>query len=368
MLREGGRPGLEISRQYFSYETYALALPRDDGAFRLVVDRTLARLYRTGKINAILEKTFGKAPLDELLEGHDRHQLAAGPIDVKRAEEACRKPRQSPCDDRGRSGRGRDAGAWHRHDLRPAGRAERSSVRGAVQGRRPDADGPHPPRTGRGLYGARRGARDRQAARLCGGAGAGPAQLLGRTPHRLFDERAGAGADRRNPRRRHRAASWPPARNPRPGRHHQAAGRSFGADPQARTGAASGRRGDALDGVRPARPGLAAMRDRRLGQDGDGDAAGAAAGARAHDRRDRDPQGREASGRGEKSDDRLRRRRAGCVRGGAPPSPPCCRRRCWAIAAAAACSTAAIRSASRCRSAAKCGARPMWCSASARAC
>ena len=52
MLQEGGRPGLQLSRQYFSYETYALALPRDDGAFRLLVDRTLARLYRTGRINA----------------------------------------------------------------------------------------------------------------------------------------------------------------------------------------------------------------------------------------------------------------------------------------------------------------------------
>jgi polar amino acid transport system substrate-binding protein len=68
MLREGGRPGFEISKQYFSYETYALALPRDDGAFRLLVDRTLARLYRTGKIDAILQKTFGKTPSDELLK------------------------------------------------------------------------------------------------------------------------------------------------------------------------------------------------------------------------------------------------------------------------------------------------------------
>ena len=67
MLREGGRPGLEISKQYYSYETYALALPRDDGAFRLMVDRTLARLYRTGKINALLEKSFGKTPLDDML-------------------------------------------------------------------------------------------------------------------------------------------------------------------------------------------------------------------------------------------------------------------------------------------------------------
>lgn len=68
VLREGGRPGFELSKQYFSYETYALALPRDDGAFRLLVDRTLAGLYRSGKINAILEKSFGKAPLDDLMK------------------------------------------------------------------------------------------------------------------------------------------------------------------------------------------------------------------------------------------------------------------------------------------------------------
>jgi ABC-type amino acid transport substrate-binding protein len=68
MIREGDRPGLEISKQYFSYETYALALPRGDDAFRLFVDRVLAKLYRTGKINSILEKTFGKAPADELLK------------------------------------------------------------------------------------------------------------------------------------------------------------------------------------------------------------------------------------------------------------------------------------------------------------
>ena len=68
MLQEGGRPGFEVSRQYFSYETYALALPRDDGAFRLLVDRTLAGLYRMGKINSVLEKTFGKAQPHELLK------------------------------------------------------------------------------------------------------------------------------------------------------------------------------------------------------------------------------------------------------------------------------------------------------------
>jgi len=67
MLRQGNRPGFALSKRYFSYETYALALPRDDSAFRLLVDKTLARLYRTGRIKAVLAKTFGNAPLDGML-------------------------------------------------------------------------------------------------------------------------------------------------------------------------------------------------------------------------------------------------------------------------------------------------------------
>jgi ABC-type amino acid transport substrate-binding protein len=68
MLAEGGWPGFEVSKSYFSYETYALALPRDDSAFRLLVDRTLAQLYRSGKINAILEKTFGRGQPPDMLK------------------------------------------------------------------------------------------------------------------------------------------------------------------------------------------------------------------------------------------------------------------------------------------------------------
>ncbi len=68
ILQEGGWPGFEVSKSYFSYETYALALPRDDGAFRLLVDRTLAQLYRSGRINAILERTFGKGAPPEMLK------------------------------------------------------------------------------------------------------------------------------------------------------------------------------------------------------------------------------------------------------------------------------------------------------------
>jgi ABC-type amino acid transport substrate-binding protein len=68
ILQEGGWPGFEVSKSYFSHETYSLALPRDDGAFRLLVDRTLAQLYRSGAINAILEKTFGKGQPPEMLK------------------------------------------------------------------------------------------------------------------------------------------------------------------------------------------------------------------------------------------------------------------------------------------------------------
>ena len=52
-------------------------------------------------------------------------------------------------------------------------RSQRSSVRRAVQGERAHSHHSHAPRAGCRLYGARRRARDRQAADLCGGAGPG---------------------------------------------------------------------------------------------------------------------------------------------------------------------------------------------------
>ena len=48
-----------LERQYTS-EAIALALPRDDEDFRLLVDRTLSRLYRTGEIWPIYETYFGE--------------------------------------------------------------------------------------------------------------------------------------------------------------------------------------------------------------------------------------------------------------------------------------------------------------------
>lgn len=50
---------LALSPELFSYEPYALMLRRNDADFRLVANRALARLYRSGEIGAIYEKWFG---------------------------------------------------------------------------------------------------------------------------------------------------------------------------------------------------------------------------------------------------------------------------------------------------------------------
>jgi ABC-type amino acid transport substrate-binding protein len=49
---------LSLVDEYFSYEPYALMLPRNDAAFRLSVNRALAALYRSGEVVPIFEKWF----------------------------------------------------------------------------------------------------------------------------------------------------------------------------------------------------------------------------------------------------------------------------------------------------------------------
>jgi ABC-type amino acid transport substrate-binding protein len=56
-VKEPGR--LALSPEIFSYEPYALMVKRNDADFRLVANRVLARLYRSGEIGAIYEKWFG---------------------------------------------------------------------------------------------------------------------------------------------------------------------------------------------------------------------------------------------------------------------------------------------------------------------
>ena len=49
----GGAEGLIVFSEDLSYEPYGLAVRRNDAEFRLIVDRTLASLYRSGQIEEI---------------------------------------------------------------------------------------------------------------------------------------------------------------------------------------------------------------------------------------------------------------------------------------------------------------------------
>ncbi len=51
---------LTVLTRYFTYEAISLALERGDEDFRLLVDRTLSKLYRSGEINAIYANYFGE--------------------------------------------------------------------------------------------------------------------------------------------------------------------------------------------------------------------------------------------------------------------------------------------------------------------
>jgi len=56
----GSAAGLTITQRAFTHEPYALALPRGDEDFRLIVDRALSHLYRTGAILKLFERHFGQ--------------------------------------------------------------------------------------------------------------------------------------------------------------------------------------------------------------------------------------------------------------------------------------------------------------------
>ncbi|MEO0973594.1 MAG: amino acid ABC transporter substrate-binding protein, partial [Pseudomonadota bacterium] len=58
-----------LTRNVFSFEPYALMLPRGDTEFRLVVDRALAKLYRSITIQRIYHDWFGRygEPLPEIV-------------------------------------------------------------------------------------------------------------------------------------------------------------------------------------------------------------------------------------------------------------------------------------------------------------
>lgn len=59
LMQSPFRDRILMSDKVLSFEPYALALPKGDDEFRLVVDRALARLSRTGEIASVFEKNFG---------------------------------------------------------------------------------------------------------------------------------------------------------------------------------------------------------------------------------------------------------------------------------------------------------------------
>lgn len=59
--------------RFLSFDPYALMLPRDDSAFRLLVNKTLAGLFRSGEIEKLYDKWFvqpipGSAPVNVPLD------------------------------------------------------------------------------------------------------------------------------------------------------------------------------------------------------------------------------------------------------------------------------------------------------------
>jgi polar amino acid transport system substrate-binding protein/glutamate/aspartate transport system substrate-binding protein len=69
LMGSASQPGmLYLSKLQWTYEPYALALPRGDEDFRLSVDRALAGIYRSGRIEEIYRHTFGEAAPGDVLQ------------------------------------------------------------------------------------------------------------------------------------------------------------------------------------------------------------------------------------------------------------------------------------------------------------
>lgn len=65
-----GPEELVIAKELFSFEPFALALQRNDADFRLLADRVLSNLYRSGRILEVYKRWFGgfSDQVPELLE------------------------------------------------------------------------------------------------------------------------------------------------------------------------------------------------------------------------------------------------------------------------------------------------------------
>lgn len=69
LLRQepAGSP-VKLANNLLTIEPYALALPHGDSDFRLIVDRTISRLFRSGDISAIAKQAFEDVPLGNMVE------------------------------------------------------------------------------------------------------------------------------------------------------------------------------------------------------------------------------------------------------------------------------------------------------------
>ena len=61
MVQDADDDGMKLLADDFSYEPYAIVVPRNDADFRLVVNRALVDIYRRGEIDAVFQRWL--APL-----------------------------------------------------------------------------------------------------------------------------------------------------------------------------------------------------------------------------------------------------------------------------------------------------------------
>jgi len=68
-----------LGRDLFSYEPYGLVVRRNDADFRLVADRALAQLYRSGQIEGVFNRWFGEIGVQPTPVLQAMYQLQALP-------------------------------------------------------------------------------------------------------------------------------------------------------------------------------------------------------------------------------------------------------------------------------------------------
>jgi ABC-type amino acid transport substrate-binding protein len=61
LMQAPDRKAYSIARELFSYEPYGFVVRRNDADFRLVANRALAQIYRSGQIKDVYDRWFGQA-------------------------------------------------------------------------------------------------------------------------------------------------------------------------------------------------------------------------------------------------------------------------------------------------------------------